>query len=281
MMKILTLAKALDSGKVQPNEHFYCPGEFQVTAKGKPIKCDSHHGNRAHGDLTLEDAIAKSCNISAAKWALRVGYTDFVKYIEDLGLLKKVDIGLPYETSGSFNYDDPAKQLQLACVGFGQSITVPPVNLAGAFTALANGGVRMEPRLIRQIGNQAFPPKPGVRMFREETAARVMAYMESVIETDEGTGNKLRIPGYRLAGKTGTAQRIGRPGGGYVSNFVGYVPAVKPRAQILVMIDHPTQNGYYGAVVAGPVFVKLAQACIRRYNIPPTEAVTEKTVVHP
>jgi cell division protein FtsI/penicillin-binding protein 2 len=274
MMKILTLAKALDCGAVRPSDHMQCSGTFQVTPKGKPVKCDIHHGNRAHGDLTLDAAIAKSCNVSAARWAIKVGYEDFVSYIEQLGLLKRVDVGLPFEAAGSFNYNDPAKQLQLACVGFGQSIGVPPISLAGAFTALANDGVRMEPRLIRQIGSQSIPPKPAGRMFQAETAHRVMDYMESVVESESGTGYKLRIPGYRLAGKTGTAQRIGRPDGGYVANFVGYVPAGKPRAQILVMVDRPTAGGYYGATVAGPVFVKIARSVIRRYNIQPTEAVT-------
>jgi cell division protein FtsI/penicillin-binding protein 2 len=278
MMKVLTLAEALDKGVVSPMEHFHCAGTFQVDGKGKPVKCDSHHGNRAHGDLTPEEAIAKSCNICAAQWALRVGYDDFVRYIENLGLLKKLDVGLPYEAKGDFNYNDPAKRLQLACVGFGQSIAVPPLAMSSAFTILANRGMRMEPRLIARIGGVEVPRRQGGQVIRPETADKVLTFMQSVVETDEGTGKDLRIPGFRLAGKTGTAQRIGRKGGGYVANFIGYVPAVSPKAQILVMIDHPTSGSYYGATVAGPVFVKIARSVIRRYNIQPTEPVTSQRV---
>jgi cell division protein FtsI/penicillin-binding protein 2 len=109
-------------------------------------------------------------------------------------------------------------------------------------------------------------------VFSPETSHKVMEFMETVIDSDRGTGKSLRIPGYRLAGKTGTAERKGRAGGGYVANFVGFLPADNPKAMILVMIDRPTGPRYYGATVAGPVFTDLAQAIIRKFALPTTLA---------
>ncbi len=135
----------------------------------------------------------------------------------------------------------------------------------------------MRPRLIEKFGDQERPVQEGNRVLKPETAAKVVGYMESVMSKESGTGYALRIPGYRLAGKTGTAQKVGFKTGGHVSNFVGFVPAVDTRAVILVMIDNPKKGLYYGAQVAGPVFKNVAQSVIRRYNIQPTEPVVAAT----
>ncbi|MBI1757259.1 MAG: penicillin-binding protein 2 [Fimbriimonas ginsengisoli] len=272
--KILTLARALDRGKVTATTTIYCPG--QISIGKKVIHCDNHHGNRAHGSVTPEMAIVKSCNISAANWALRVGYGDFVDYIKSLGLLRPTGIGLRGEVKGQFREDEPAKQLQLATVGFGQSIATTPLALCSAFSMLGNGGMRMQPRLIQKVGSRVNAVREAGRAVKQETAARLMSYMEAVIESDAGTGHALRIPGFRLAGKTGTAQRINRnDGGGYVSNFVGFVPAQQPRAVVLVMVNHPKAGQYYGASVAGPVFVKIAKGVLARYQIAPDSDATK------
>jgi cell division protein FtsI (penicillin-binding protein 3) len=268
--KILTLAKALDEGVLQTNEVVHCGGGLQVWA-GRSIHCDAHHGNRAHGTLTPEMAIAKSCNVSAATWAGRIGHPRMVGYLEDLGLLEKTHMGVPLEVAGQFNRNEFAKPLQLATVGFGQSVSCTPVGLISAFAMLANDGKRPQPRLIKKIGDKEVPLAPQQEVVKPETAHKVMDFMESVFSSDAGTAKGLRIPGYRLAGKTGTAERVrSKGGGGYVSNFVGYVPAENPRALILVMVDNP-KGAYYGAIVAGPVFKDLAAAVIRRYAIPPSK----------
>ncbi len=279
--KVLTLAKALDTGAVKPTDHVYCAGELAIT-KSKKVRCDAHHGKRAHGDINLEQAIGKSCNVSAAIWAMRAGWTPMVQFLEQTGLLEKTKLGLPSESSGLFNRNDPSRRLQIATVGFGQSLTVTPVALAGAFGMLGNKGVQMRPRIVRAIGGKEMPPESMGAIVRPETATEVLRLMESVIEQDYGTGADLRIPGYRLAGKTGTAQKTnpktGRVGGaGYVANFVGFVPSQNPRAVVLVMIDNP-KGVYYGGRVAGPVFQELAKALIRYYSIPP-DAVRNAPVV--
>lgn len=274
--KILTLAKALDENVVQPNEVIHCGGSLQVWA-GRAIRCDAHGGNRAHGTIGPEMAIAKSCNVSASTWAGRIGHIRMVDYLEDLGLLEKTHMGVPLEVAGQFNRDEYAKPLQLATVGFGQSVSCTPVGLASAFAMLANGGKRPVPRLIKKIGDKETPIAPMKQVIKPQVAAKVMEYMESVIASDAGTGKTLRIAGYRLGGKTGTAERVrSKGGGGYVANFVGFVPVDKPRALILVMVDNP-KGAYYGGVVAGPVFKDLAQAVIRRYALPPARTTSRDT----
>lgn len=265
--KVLTLAKAFDLGVVTPNSVIDCKGEKVVWGK-MTVHCDLHHGSRAHGPLRPVDAIAKSCNVCAATWAQAIGRDRFIEFMGECGLLDKPGLGLPGEVPGHFVRDEYATGLQLAHFGFGQSVTVTPVTLASAFGALANNGVRMKPRIVKRVGKDEVAPEEAGRLFKRETAERMLEYMESVIQSDRGTGKSLRIPGYTLGGKTGTAERQGR--GGYVSNFVGFVPSPSPRAVILVMVDHPQGGSYYGATVAGPVFDDLARAVIRRYEIPPT-----------
>ncbi len=268
MFKTLTLAKALDMGAIDTHWKGYCAGQFTVGKK--VIHCS--HG--AHHDVDITKVIAESCNVSAASWALRIGRTEYFKYLDQLDVLSQPNIGLPNEKEGWFSRNDPAEQLQLANLGFGQAINVTPVRLASAFAMIGNGGVRMEPRLIRRVGNEARPPVSKGQMIKAETASEVMGCMEAVIQTDIGTGKTLRIPGYRMAGKTGTAQRIGKGKSGYVANFVGFVPAPNPKVMILVMVENPTGGKYYGADVAGPVFGIMARATIRRLGIAPTEPIS-------
>ncbi|MDR3688597.1 MAG: penicillin-binding protein 2 [Fimbriimonas sp.] len=270
--KILTLAEALDIGKVSMDETIDCGGEWRPTPSTK-IHCDSHHGNRAHGPIRPKDAIARSCNVSAAIWATRIGRDNFLKYLDKLGLIRKSTLHVPGELRGRVNFKEPAHLLQLATFGFGQSITCTPVGLIGAFAMIGNGGVRVEPRLLSRVGSRRVETAQGTSIVRPETAQKVLDCMTAVIESDEGTGAKLRIPGYRLAGKTGTAEKVGKGEKGYVANFVGFVPAQSPKAVILVMVNNPKNGRYYGAEVAGPVFQQIAKAVIRHYNIAPTEPI--------
>lgn len=273
--KILTLAMALDCGVVSAGTTVQCSGTLNYSPSWR-IRCDTHGGRRAHGLCDLEKAIAKSCNVSAATWALKIGHERFTKYLDEFGLTRPTRVGLPQETTGSYNREEYAKALQLMTFGFGQSMTATPLQLASAFAAIGNAGLREEPKLIDAIGETPLVPPKGRQIVTSETADRVLKLMESVIETDAGTGSKLRIPGYRLAGKTGTAEKVNaRHEAGYVSSFVGFVPAQKPKACILVMIDRPSAGKYYGASVAGPVFRRIAMETIRRFNIPVSSSSTE------
>ena len=277
-MKPFTQAKAIEDGKIGPSWHWQCAGSL---VKGSAsIQCDSHGGNRAHGAVDMEKAIAVSCNVSAAQWACEIGFDGYKQFITDLGLLEPLEIGLPNTVSGRVFIEPVAKTQELMCWGFGQSMSVTPLALGAAFCSFGNDGLWMKPRLIKSVGSKEYPRAEGNRVFSPQTTRQVMKYMEEVIESEHGTGRTVRIPGYRLAGKTGTAQRMGRKGGGYVSNFVGFVPAEQPKAMILVMIDHPRRYSYYGATVAGPVFKDIAKAVIRRYELKPTSG-TQRTMPTP
>lgn len=280
--KILTLAMAIDSGHVNLNTTTFCPGEYHPSPS-TIIHCDSHHGSRAHLQVTPEIAIAKSCNVSAAMWAASVGRDEFCDYVDKLGLTEPTRIGFTREAVGSYARNEHSWRIQLANMAFGQSITATPIALASAFATLANGGVRVPPRLIKRLGDEETAPREPSRVFSEKACADVMKCMEAVVQGDQGTGKALRIPGYRIAGKTGTAQKHNDSRQGFVGNFIGVVPAQNPKAVILVMIDHPHTKDYYGASVAGPAFDQIARAVIRRYSIPPTEPfvpTSTKTAAH-
>ncbi len=270
--KVLTLAMALDSGAVTMDTVTSCAGAYKPS-DNSIIHCDNHHGVRAHGNVTPRDAIARSCNISAAIWARAVGVEHFESYVDKLGLTEPTKIGFANEAKGDYDHNQWAWKIRLANMGFGQSITSTPLEMADAFCTLANGGVRIPPRLIKKIGSEIQPNRPGIKVFSKSACDQVISCMQAVMDDPRGTGKTLGISGYELAGKTGTAQKKNNSKNGYVSNFVGMVPAKNPRAVILVMVNKPKDGIYYGAAVAGPVFHEIAQAVIRRYGISPSRSV--------
>jgi cell division protein FtsI/penicillin-binding protein 2 len=269
--KTFAIALGLDSGTITLNSQVVCTGT--KTFAGKPTRCAGDHKPKAHGTVTPAVCVEASCNIAAATWGAEIGFQKMSRMIEDLGLLKPTKFGLAPEDSGVLNYEDYNKTLQCSRIAFGQSLTTTPIALAGAFTAFANGGKRVTPRLIKRVGHREMPIAKPVQVFSKEVADVMLSMMEEVIHGDHGTGKSLRLEGHRLAGKTGTAQKYNGIGGKYVSSFVGYVPAREPRAVVLVMVDSPSRNGYYGAVVAGPVFREISKFLIKEYKIPAIEAV--------
>ena len=278
--KVLTLAMAFDRGVVNENTITTCNGAYKPS-DNSIIHCDSHHGVRAHGPVMPREAIAKSCNVSAAQWARLIGVDPFEEYIEKLGLTKSTKVGFALENHGDYDHNKWAWKIRLANMGFGQSLTATPLEMADSFCALANDGVRIPPRLIKKIGNEVQPKREGVRVFSKTACEKVLNCMQGVIDDPHGTGRSQKIPGYELAGKTGTAQKGNNSKNGYVSNFVGMVPAHSPKAVILVMINKPKGGIFYGNDVAGPVFRQIAQGVIRHYAIAPTRPVSSAVASTP
>jgi cell division protein FtsI/penicillin-binding protein 2 len=274
--KIFTIALGLQDGIISPHETVLCTGSKPFF--NRTIHCAGDHAPKAHGAVDADKCVEVSCNVTAATWGARIGFEKLLGMVRDLGLLEKQDLGLNPETTGYVRPDDFNKTIQSANIGFGQAINVTPIGLAAAFGVFANDGMRVAPRLVRFIGGKPWPVKAPVRVFQPEIAHEMLRKMEKVVQGEHGTGKALRIPGYILAGKTGTAQKLGSglAGRRYVSSFVGYVPARDPKAVVLVMIDDPKQNGFYGAVVAGPVFKETAKFLLKSYKIP--HMVTEKPV---
>ena len=268
MFKILTLAKCLDVDYGYARGALYCSGAWKPTPKSKPIHCDQ---GEIHGIEDDRKAIAESCNIAAGHWAQRIGNKPFLRFLEDAGLRFRSKLGLPGESAAIFPKDDGAPLLQTAIVGFGQSINCTPVQLIGAFNSIANGGVRVEPRVVDRIGGVEVPREAAKRLFSERAARETTAAMEAVFGP-KGTGKALTIPGYRLAGKTGTAQKRGAKQSGHVSNFIGFLPSDRPQVTILVMVNEP-KDKFYGAEVAGKAWQSIARSAIQHLRLPPDPAL--------
>ncbi|MBA2307049.1 penicillin-binding protein 2 [Candidatus Dependentiae bacterium] len=263
--KTFTVALGLDTGTISEATTTICTGAKKFF--NRTMHCASGH---VHGIVNPADCIEKSCNVAASTWAAEIGFKRFSQMIIDLGLLDLQNVGLSPETPGYLNFNDFNKTIQTANLGFGQSLNASPLGLASAFTAFANDGRRMFPRLIKSVDGEPWKIRPGKQIFKPAIARRVLEMMQQVIQGDAGTGTALRVPGYTLAGKTGTAQKLGSSRGrNYVSSFIGYVPAIDPKAVVLVMIDEPKAGGHYGGVVAGPAFKDLARFILKKDRIPP------------
>ncbi|HWP31227.1 MAG TPA: penicillin-binding protein 2 [Fimbriimonadales bacterium] len=272
VFKVFTLALGLESGVILPGETVYCGGKKQFSAA--TIHCSGDHSLKSHGSVGVQRCMEVSCNVAAATWGVEIGFERFARMVEKLGLLQSPGIMLKPEVPGEINYHDWNKTIQMANLGFGQSINVTPVGLASALSVFANDGIMVRPRLVHSIGGRFTKSSEKSTVFKPETANKILIMMEKVIHGEEGTGKKLRIPGYTLAGKSGTAQKrdaLTRTSTRqrYVSWFVGFVPAMHPKVVIVVAIDNPTSGTYYGAAVAGPVFRDIAAFLIQKYEIPP------------
>lgn len=271
--KIFTVALGLETGVINANSSVACNGQKQFSVAN--IRCSGDAGIKSHGSVAPRKCIEVSCNIAAATWAVNIGFEKYSKFIERLELLEPSGIGIHPEVPGQLNYNDWNKTIQMANIGFGQSINATPLNLTAAYAVFANEGRLVRPRLVKKIGEDEIPVKPQKQIIQPETAHKVMDMMKYVIESESGTGRTLRIPGYLLAGKTGTAQKRDEKTGSmrsgrYVSSFIGYTPADSPKAVIFVMVDNPTAGKYYGAVVAGPVFREISEYLLRRWQVPPS-----------
>lgn len=272
--KILTLAKAYDEGVVKQGQLTHCSGTLAINSKSA-IHCDKSHG--AHGDVDPVAAIAKSCNVAAAQWAMRIGDKDYYQFLGDIGLREKTSLQISGEVRNMITPDKWAARLQLANWGFGQAMSVTPLTLARAFCTVANGGYKMPLKLIKSIdGNETKPNFEPKRVLSKSACDFTLHCMQSVME--DGTGRSMQIAGYDMGGKTGTAQKFSKgKTTGYVSNFVGMIPAKDPEAVVLVMVNNPKGGKFYGADVAGPVFVDVAQSVIKNLAIPPARVMSQNS----
>jgi membrane peptidoglycan carboxypeptidase len=202
----------------------------------------------------------------------KMGFDRIADTYTKLGFGALTGIELGGESRGIFNKPRPDQLLEQATMAFGQGIALTPLQIITAYAAIANGGFKVRPHLVRRIDDKAVAG-PGdedetqTRIFSEKTSVQMRGILEKVVE-GEGTGVLARVEGFRVAGKTGTAQKVDYVHGGYLKNaywasFAGFIPSDKPKYVIYVMIDHPTKNGVYGGSAAAPVFAKIAQAAVR------------------
>jgi cell division protein FtsI (penicillin-binding protein 3) len=268
--KVVAFAAALEKGLAKPNEVIDCQmGSITVA---KRVIHDTHR----YGALTLTEALAKSSNVAAIKLGLRVGDPAMFDYITRFGFGTRTGVELPGETAGIVH---PLKRWQASSIGsvaIGQEVGVTPLQMAAAFGALANDGVRVAPHLVREIKNDAgvtvFRSNPEQRrVIAQQTAITLRGMLESV--TLNGTAKKAQLDGYTAAGKTGTAQKIDPKTKTYsatkhIASFVGFAPVNNPAVVIIVVIDEPS-GAYHGGDVAAPVFQQIAEKILPELGVMP------------
>jgi len=252
--KPLLMAAALEEKLVTPNRKFYCEKGTWRT-RYVTIRDDTH----SFENLTATEIISKSSNIGTAKIGLELGAQKYHAYLTQLGFGRRTGIGI-HESRGILRRPRDWSEVDLMATSFGQSISVTGVQMLQAYTILADGGEYRPLRLVLDKEGQHSGDSAGQRIFSEKTSRDVIRMMEETVDGD-GTGSRARIPGLRVAGKTGTAQKADPSGKGYskkrLASFGGIVPADKPRYVIYVMLDEPTTTSYGGAIAA-PVFQKVA-----------------------
>jgi cell division protein FtsI (penicillin-binding protein 3) len=271
--KVLTAASLIDAGKVTPLTHIEVPPEL-------PVQDRVIHDHWDHDLLryTLAGVISRSSNIGTVRAASRFTPEQLHDYLVKFGLGQKTDIGVRGETAGLLPDASLWSEINQATIAFGQGLSVNAVQMAAAINTIANGGVRISPSLIHGTATADDGTVVGTdttnqrRVISARAAKQTMLMMELVTDVDDGVAPGAAIPGYRVAGKTGTAQRAGKNGGyddTFTVSFAGFAPADQPRFTIYVVVQNP-RNGGGGGSIAGPAFSKIMSYLLRRYAVPPT-----------
>lgn len=276
--KIMTMSMALEEGVVTPEDHFFCPG-YKVVEDRK-IHCAERSG---HGSETFKDGVKNSCNPVFIEVGQRVGIEKFKDYYEAFGFRDKTGFDLPGEAKGVFYSEDQFKIVELATSSFGQGPKVTPLQLISAVSAIANGGNLMKPYLVKELTNdegtvvKKTEPTLVRRIVSEETSKTVRELLENAVNV--GSGQNAYIKGYRVAGKTGTSEKIPRGQHKYIASFVGFAPANDPKVACLVVVDEPSYGSYYGGAVVAPVVGKILEDTLKYLGIEPQYTTEEKTTI--
>jgi cell division protein FtsI (penicillin-binding protein 3) len=269
--KVIMAAGALEEGVVRPTDRFY--GE-----NGKIRIATAVIGDwKPFGWLTFSEVLQNSSNVGSIKAGLQLGKERYYKYITGFGFGQPVGLGLPGESRGQLRAPPQWSALSLATMSIGQEISVTAVQMVTAFAAIANGGRLMQPQIVRALLDangrevRTFEPRAVRQVISPETARELTTILTAVVR--EGTGHNAAIPGYEVAGKTGTAQKMDpntrryshAPG---ILSFVGFAPADDPRIAMIVLLDEP-KNEKWGSEAAAPIFAAIGREALRHLNVPP------------
>lgn len=288
MFKVVTASAAFEEQLVRPDEVFdVSAGAIQV---GRDLIRDFH----TYGNLSFTDVMVKSSNVGAIRVGLRLGPERLSRYVRRFGFGQSLSQDFPAESPGIVWNPASLNDRAVASIAMGYQVSVTPFQMAAAVAAIANGGELLEPRILQAVTQNGVREIPERRVIRRavspETATEITRIMEAVVE--RGTATRAQLPGYTVAGKTGTAEKI--VDGKYShydhnASFVGFVPSDRPRLVILVMIDTPRsaiingnrQRAYTGGLVAAPIFQRIAEAALRHLAVTPTvKAVSQELVIH-
>ncbi|HET7177254.1 MAG TPA: penicillin-binding protein 2 [Solirubrobacterales bacterium] len=264
--KAFTVSAALQEGAVTPTSTFTVPPSLQVA--DRTIKDAEEHGTEA---LTVAEILAKSSNIGAVEIGLRLGATRFSRWIDRFGFGRPTGVQFPGEERGLVPSLSQYSGSTMGNLPMGQGLSVTPMQMAAGYAAIADGGILRRPQLIEKIGGKPVPEPRGRRVISAAAAAQVRTMLEGVLAPG-GTASEVSVPGYTLAGKTGTAQ-VAENGGysktKYVASFIGFAPARDPQLLVAVIVDQP-QGEIYGGSVAAPAFGKIAAFALPYLGIPPS-----------
>ncbi|MFD3993754.1 peptidoglycan D,D-transpeptidase FtsI family protein [Streptomyces sp. NPDC058548] len=277
--KVMSMAAVLEEGKAAPDTHVTVPNRL-------------HRGDRLFKDdidhptwyLTLNGVLAKSSNIGTILATGQLGATQaesnkvLHSYLRKFGMGSPTGLNYPGETPGILAEPQDWSTSQQYTIPFGQGLSVSAMQAASVYSTIANGGVRVEPTLVRGTkgpdGRFTPAPKPEEsRVVSEKTAKTLAQMLESVVDDREGTGNKAAIPGYRVAGKTGTANRVDPELGrykGYTASFAGFAPADDPQITVYCAIQNPTKGSYFGGQICGPIYKKVMEFALKTLHVAPT-----------
>ena len=268
--KVVAYSAAIEKGLVRPQDRIDCQ-MGQITVAGRLI-----HDHHPFGVLTIADALALSSNVGAIKLGLLVGNASMYEYIRRLGFGARTGIDLTGESPGILHALNRWQASSIGSIAIGQEIAVTPLQMATAYSVIANDGMLVKPHLVRELrspeGTVLFQAKPEARRaLKPETTAALRNMFEDV--TLRGTARKAQLNGYTAAGKTGTAQKIDPRTHTYsttkfIGSFVGFAPVKNPAVVIIVVIDEP-QGAYHGGDVAAPVFREIAEQILPDLNITP------------
>lgn len=274
--KVITAAAALQSGVVTPTTVIEVPPTYKV---GNHVLHDAEKHGVEH--LTFAGVLARSSNIGTVKIAQRVGPDRLYTMMRAFGFGSRTGIELPGESAGIIPEPKNWSATSIGTIPIGQGISVSALQVASIYATLANGGVRITPTIVKAFrdssGHVTAAPAPSQRRVVSAAVALQIRQMLEAVVSEQGTAPQAAIPGYRVAGKTGTAQRVATSGpragyydGTYTSTFVGMAPADAPRFVTAVVLQRTGARGYYGGAVAAPLFSKIMGFALRSYDVPPT-----------
>ncbi|MFJ8023086.1 peptidoglycan D,D-transpeptidase FtsI family protein [Streptomyces sp. NPDC096311] len=279
--KVMSMAAVLEENAATPETHVVVPNRLH---RGDRLFQDDV--DHATWNLTLNGVLAKSSNIGTILATGQLGKTQkeanqvLYSYLRKFGIGSYTGLGFPGETKGILAPADKWSTSQQYTIPFGQGMSINAMQAASVYSTIANGGVRVEPTLVRGtkgpdgLFTPAAQPKK-TRVVSEKTAKTLAQMLESVVDDEQGTGAKARIPGYRVAGKTGTANRVDPATGkyhGYTSSFAGFAPADKPRITVYCAIQNATKGSYFGGQICGPIYKQVMEFALKTLQVPPTGA---------
>ena len=270
--KTIAIVSALDAGAVSINDSIDMSGRSWEIARGVIVKDKQHKQDR----LTIPEIMALSSNIGAGKIALELGAKNLFYYIKAFGFGTKTDINFNGESKGYVPPYNKWTKVDTATKGYGYGISLTPIQLIGAYSAIANGGWLMQPHLVDRIEyangkvDKKAKPQKIRRVIKPETVQTMKKVLEHVVL--KGSGVKAQIPGYSVAGKTGTAEKLDKEGGyakrRHVVSFCGFTPIEDPRFTILVVLDNPAKYTF-GGTAAAPVFKEVAEGLLAMEGVQP------------